>query len=189
MMATTSSYNFWLYELCDVYIVSFLTQTLCTGVLKVSPTGSNEAYDGRVRSYRYPKVCSTDIVHVSRLWLAPSTSLHAICDRRVMAAFTPKARRSYTVNHGLIVSRICEWSRSISCGRRYLNSHLCQDNAFVFEEADKQFDLVFSALKAGRSLAASYNLQSDIQRMKYLILTCPNILLTSLTSLPSYSNG
>jgi hypothetical protein len=33
----------------------------------------------------------------------------------------------------------------------------------VFEDADKQFDLVFSALKAGRSLAASYNLQADIQ--------------------------
>lgn len=33
----------------------------------------------------------------------------------------------------------------------------------MFEDADKQFDLVFSALKMGRSLAASYNLQSDIQ--------------------------
>lgn len=33
----------------------------------------------------------------------------------------------------------------------------------MFSEADKQFDLVFSALKTGRSLAASYNLQTDIQ--------------------------
>lgn len=39
-----------------------------------------------------------------------------------------------------------------------------QEKAFVFDDADKQFDLVFSALKAGRSLAASYNLQTDIQR-------------------------
>lgn len=30
-------------------------------------------------------------------------------------------------------------------------------------EADKQFDLVFAVLRAGRSLAASYSLQSNIQ--------------------------
>jgi len=35
----------------------------------------------------------------------------------------------------------------------------------VFEDADKQFDLVFSTLKTARSLAASYTLQSDIQCM------------------------
>jgi valyl-tRNA synthetase len=35
----------------------------------------------------------------------------------------------------------------------------------MFGDADKHFDLVFSALKAGRSLAASYNLQTDIQRL------------------------
>lgn len=34
----------------------------------------------------------------------------------------------------------------------------------MFNESEKEFDLVFSALKAGRSLAASYNLQTDIQR-------------------------
>lgn len=33
----------------------------------------------------------------------------------------------------------------------------------MFTEAEKDFDLVFSALKTGRSLAASYNLQTDIQ--------------------------
>ena len=35
----------------------------------------------------------------------------------------------------------------------------------MFDEADKQFDLLFSGIRAGRSLAASYNLQSDIQSM------------------------
>lgn len=49
-------------------------------------------------------------------------------------------------------------------------STFLKNNVFVFENADKQFDLVFSALKAGRSLAASYNLQADIQR-KWLIST------------------
>ncbi len=33
----------------------------------------------------------------------------------------------------------------------------------MFDEADKQFDLLFSGIRAGRSLAASYNLQSDVQ--------------------------
>jgi valyl-tRNA synthetase len=33
----------------------------------------------------------------------------------------------------------------------------------VFDDADKEFDLLFNAIRAGRSLAASYNLQSDIQ--------------------------
>jgi hypothetical protein len=35
----------------------------------------------------------------------------------------------------------------------------------VFDEADKRFDLLFSGIRAGRSLSASYNLQSDIQSM------------------------
>lgn len=38
-----------------------------------------------------------------------------------------------------------------------------QDKDFVFSDAEKEFDLVFSALKTGRSLAASYSLQTDIQ--------------------------
>jgi len=37
------------------------------------------------------------------------------------------------------------------------------DKDFVFVDAEKEFDLIFSAIKAGRSLAASYNLQTDIQ--------------------------
>ena len=33
----------------------------------------------------------------------------------------------------------------------------------MFDDADKEFDLLFNTIRAGRSLAASYNLQSDIQ--------------------------
>jgi hypothetical protein len=53
-----------------------------------------------------------------------------------------------------------------------------QEKEFVFDEADRQFDLLFNGIRAGRSLAASYNLQSDIQgscfndRQKGLLLTC-----------------
>ena len=41
---------------------------------------------------------------------------------------------------------------------------LVQDKDFVFEDAMKEFTLTFSAVKTGRSLAVSYNLQNDIQR-------------------------
>lgn len=45
---------------------------------------------------------------------------------------------------------------------------LAQDKDFVFEDAMKEFTLAFSAVKTGRSLAVSYNLQSDIQ-CRYLM--------------------
>jgi len=38
-----------------------------------------------------------------------------------------------------------------------------QDKDFVFEDAVKNFNIVFSAVKTGRSLAASYSLQNDVQ--------------------------
>jgi valyl-tRNA synthetase len=44
------------------------------------------------------------------------------------------------------------------------------DSAHVFEEAERDFELVFSTIKNGRSIAASYNLQNDIQREFFLLL-------------------
>lgn len=41
---------------------------------------------------------------------------------------------------------------------------MLQDDDMVFEKAEKDFDTVFAAIRASRSLAASYSLQSDIQR-------------------------
>ena len=49
MAATTSVYNFWLYELCDVYIVSplFPVPSSLTGILSLRTIlGSDEAHDG-----------------------------------------------------------------------------------------------------------------------------------------------
>lgn len=43
MMATTSIYNFWLYELCDVYIVRHI-RVSCSCVL-TGISGSHEADD------------------------------------------------------------------------------------------------------------------------------------------------
>lgn len=60
----------------------------------------------------------------------------------------------------------------------------------MFDEADRQFDLLFSGIRAGRSLAASYNLQSDIQSMclngrRNALLA--RSLTTMMNSLPSYT--
>jgi valyl-tRNA synthetase len=41
---------------------------------------------------------------------------------------------------------------------------VAQDSAFSFEEAHTEFERVFSAIKAAGTLAASCNLQADIQR-------------------------
>ena len=34
----------------------------------------------------------------------------------------------------------------------------------MFEQAEREFDAVFAAIRASRSLAASYSLQTDVQR-------------------------
>jgi hypothetical protein len=43
-------------------------------------------------------------------------------------------------------------------------TELMQDPDFISSEEAKDFDVVLSAVRAARSLAASYNLQSNIQR-------------------------
>jgi valyl-tRNA synthetase len=43
-------------------------------------------------------------------------------------------------------------------------TELIQDPDFISSEEEKEFDVVLSAVRAARSLAASYNLQSNIQR-------------------------
>ena len=37
-----------------------------------------------------------------------------------------------------------------------------QDKSFEFTEAERNFDLVFSAVKSSRALAASYNIQQNL---------------------------
>ena len=53
--------------------------------------------------------------------------------------------------------------KSVFCSRSRSNWSI-QDGDLVFEDAAREFDLAFSAVKTGRSLAASYSLQNDIQR-------------------------
>ncbi|KAG6885779.1 hypothetical protein C0993_009884 [Termitomyces sp. T159_Od127] len=118
MNATTSAYNFWLYELCDVYIEAMKPMTDESAPIETRKSAQQTLY--------------TCLDHGLRL-------LHP---------FMPFVTEEL-------------WQR---LPRRPNDSTpSIMDTAFVFDAADKSFDLVFSALKTGRSLAASYNLQTEIQ--------------------------
>ena len=39
-----------------------------------------------------------------------------------------------------------------------------EDKAFAFPDAVKDFEVVYNVVRSGRSQAASYNLQKDVQR-------------------------
>ena len=63
------------------------------------------------------------------------------------------------------------------------------DEAFAFEKEDKEFDLVFNAIRTGRSLAAQYNIQGDVKRVSPPILSGLGLTLiltlsTSFSFLP-----
>lgn len=78
-----------------------------------------------------------------------------------MATPAEDPERYHTLDHGLKISHICESTGRLlfmPCPHRSV-----QDRDFVFEDAVKDFNLVFSAVKTGRSLAVSYSLQNDIQ--------------------------
>lgn len=41
------------------------------------------------------------------------------------------------------------------------------EQGMVFEKEEKEFEVVFGAVRTGRSLAAQYNVQSDIKRERF----------------------
>jgi hypothetical protein len=78
-----------------------------------------------------------------------------------MATPPEDPKRHHALDHGLKISRICECVEYLPSS---LSPHWSiQDRDYVFEDAVKDFNLVFSTVKTGRSLAASYSLQNDIQ--------------------------
>ncbi|KAG5220850.1 tRNA synthetases class I-domain-containing protein [Salix suchowensis] len=120
MNATTAAYNFWLYELCDVYIEAMKPMT-------------DEAASTAVRRSAQ-QTLYTCLDYGLRL-------LHPFMPFVTEELWQRLPRRSNDSTPSIMVS-----SFPVHVGK-----------------ADKQFDLIFSALKTGRSLAASYNLQSEIQ--------------------------
>ncbi|KAJ7261870.1 tRNA synthetases class I-domain-containing protein [Mycena rebaudengoi] len=125
MMATTAAYNFWLYELCDVYI-------------EVMKPMTDEAAPAVTRKSAQ-QTLYTCLDHGLRL-------LHPIMPFVTEELWQRLPRRPNDPTPSIMVSAFPVFNK-----------------AYVFEAADQQFNLVISTLKAGRSLAASYNLQSDIQ--------------------------
>ncbi|KAF9447078.1 hypothetical protein P691DRAFT_776381 [Macrolepiota fuliginosa MF-IS2] len=125
MAATTSAYNFWLYELCDVYIEAMKPMTDESAPIETKKSAQQTLYTCLDYGLRllHPFMPFVTEELWQRLPRMPNDSTPSIM----------------------------------------LSSFPVADADFVFEEADKQFDLVFSTLRTGRSLAASYNLQSNIQ--------------------------
>ncbi|KAG6890754.1 hypothetical protein C0992_012726 [Termitomyces sp. T32_za158] len=125
MTATTSAYNFWLYELCDVYIEAMKPMTDESAPIETRRSAQQTLY--------------TCLDYGLRL-------LHPFMPFVTEELWQRLPRRPNDSTPSIMVS-----------------AFPVHNNAFVFDAADKSFDLVFSALKTGRSLAASYNLQTDIQ--------------------------
>ncbi|KAK0444459.1 tRNA synthetases class I-domain-containing protein [Armillaria borealis] len=125
MMTTTAAYNFWLYELCDVYIEAMKPMTDDKASIETRRSAQQTLY--------------TCLDYGLKL-------LHPFMPFVTEELWQRLPRRPGDATPSIMVSRFPVF-----------------DEAFVFEDADREFDLVFAVLKAGRSLAASYNLQSDIQ--------------------------
>ncbi|KAK0190620.1 tRNA synthetases class I-domain-containing protein [Armillaria mellea] len=125
MITTTAAYNFWLYELCDVYIEAMKPMTDDKASIETRRSAQQTLY--------------TCLDYGLKL-------LHPFMPFVTEELWQRLPRRPRDSTPSIMVSKFPVF-----------------DEAFVFEDADREFDLVFAVLKAGRSLAASYNLQSDIQ--------------------------
>ncbi|KAF8966826.1 tRNA synthetases class I-domain-containing protein [Flammula alnicola] len=125
MAATNSAYNFWLYELCDVYIEAMKPMTD-----ELAPIATRKSAQQTLYTCLDNGLCL----------------LHPFMPFVTEELWQRLPRRPNDPTPSIMVS-----------------AFPVNDSAFVFEDADKQFDLVFTTLKAARSLAASYTLQSDIQ--------------------------
>ena len=162
-MATNAVYNFWLYELCDVYIVSCVP-------------GCHSLFLTKLQEAMKPMTDESASVATRK---SAQQTLYTCLDYglRLLHPFMPFVteelwqrlpRIPNDTTPSIMVSRYPVFVSvgSISC------SHPCphrsnQDKDFVFEDAVKEFNLIFSAVKTGRSLAASYSLQNDIQCRQY----------------------
>ncbi|KAF5368392.1 hypothetical protein D9758_002352 [Tetrapyrgos nigripes] len=125
MMATNAVYNFWLYELCDVYIEAMKPMTDESAPIATRKSAQQTLY--------------TCLDYGLRL-------LHPFMPFVTEELWQRLPRRPNDSTLSIMLS-----------------SFPVKDSSFIFMDADKQFDLVFNVLRSGRSLAASYNLQTDIQ--------------------------
>jgi len=85
MAATNAVYNFWLYELCDVYIVRHLFSSWASWLTADAKLGSYETHDRPLGTNKNPHLGPADALHMSGPWFTAATSFHAFRDRGVMA--------------------------------------------------------------------------------------------------------
>lgn len=123
MAATNAVYNFWLYELCDVYIEAMKPMTDDSASPETRESAQQTLY--------------TCLDHGLRL-------LHPFMPFVTEELWQRLPRRPEDSTPSIMLAK-----------------YPVADKDYAFDGSD--FDLVFSAIRAGRSLAASYNLQSDIQ--------------------------
>ncbi|KAI0067514.1 hypothetical protein BV25DRAFT_1961213 [Artomyces pyxidatus] len=125
MAATNAAYNFWLYELCDVYIEAMKPMT--------EPSASATT---RVSAQQTLYTCLDNGLRL----------LHPFMPFVTEELWQRLPRRANDSTPSIMLAKFP-----------------VQEKEFIFEDAVQQFDLVFNAIRTSRSLAASYNLQSDIQ--------------------------
>jgi len=124
-MATNAVYNFWLHELCDVYIEAMKPMTDESASVATKKSAQQTLY--------------TCLDYGLRL-------LHPFMPFVTEELWQRLPRIPNDTTPSIMISRYPVF-----------------DKDFVFGDAVKEFNLAFSAVKTGRSLAASYSLQSDIQ--------------------------
>lgn len=90
MAATTAAYNFWLYELCDVYIVGLSDLTL-NDTLLMEISGSYETHDGSICVCEDPLIFTADALSLLGLRPASSSPFHAFRHRGTVAKIGAKA--------------------------------------------------------------------------------------------------
>ncbi|KAL1686988.1 hypothetical protein GGG16DRAFT_128281 [Schizophyllum commune] len=138
MMATTAAYNFWLYELCDVYIEAMKPMTDDGASVETRRSAQETLY--------------TCLDHGLRL-------LHSFMPFVTEELWQRLPRRPNDPTPTIMLAKFPESSPD-----------------FTFDEAEKQFDLVFSALKTGRSSDADAALfESQVPTIVALTKGCESV--------------
>ncbi|RPD79692.1 hypothetical protein L226DRAFT_177393 [Lentinus tigrinus ALCF2SS1-7] len=124
MNATGAAYNFWLYELCDVYIEA------------MKPMTDESASETTRKSAQ--QTLYTCLDHGLRL-------LHPFMPFVTEELWQRLPRRPNDSTPSVMLAKYPVF-----------------DKSFEFSDAERDFDLVFSAVKSSRALAASYNIQQGL---------------------------
>ncbi|KAG8720843.1 hypothetical protein FRC08_017884 [Ceratobasidium sp. 394] len=125
MAATTAVYNFWLYELCDVFIEAMKPMTDEGASADVRKSAQNTLYTCLDMGLRL---------------------LHPFMPFVTEELWQRLPRRPNDPTPSIMISK-----------------YPVQDAAFANPAAEKDFDKVFNVIRQSRSLAAQYNVQSNIQ--------------------------